>query len=74
MFTLDANIKNSKHCWFTQTADIIAYAAFLKIKSNRGELEDWQSKYDLGTLYDEIPRKLINTKVSRNPADGIVRV
>ena len=74
MFVKDANMKNSKHCWFTQTADIIAYAAFLKIKSERGELNDWQEKYDLGSLYDELPKKLINLRVSSNPSDGIVRL
>ena len=42
MFFEDANIKNSKHCWFTQMADLVAYSAFLKIKSERNELTDWQ--------------------------------
>lgn len=75
MFFEDANEKSSKHCLFTQVADIIAYAAFLKIKSELGNLEAWQSQYRLGTLYDEIPRKLINTAVSKNePRDGIVRL
>ncbi len=74
MFVKDANMKNSKHCWFTQTADLVSYAAFLKIKSERGELTDWQRKYDLGTLYDEIPAHLRNLKVSSSPRDGIVRL
>ena len=55
-------------------ADLVAYSAFLKIKSERNELTDWQERYDLGSLYDEIPRNLRNTLVSSNPADGIVRL
>ncbi len=43
MFVKDANEKNSKYCFFTQVADIIAYAAFLKIKGERNELADWQA-------------------------------
>jgi hypothetical protein len=75
MFVKDANEKNSKHCFFTQVADIIAYAAFLKIKGERNELTDWQAAYNLGTLYDEIPRKFLNLKAQiRFGADAIVRL
>lgn len=75
MFTKDANEKNSKHCYFTQAADIIAYAAFLKLKGEQGTLEAWQSGQNLGTLYDAIPISKINTKVSTiAPKDGIVRL
>jgi hypothetical protein len=75
MFTKDANEKRSEHCHFTQMADIIAYAAFLKIKHEAGTLTDWQKAYNLGTLYDEIPRKAINLRVSNvAPRDGILRL
>lgn len=75
MFTKDGNDKDSKHCYFTQTADLIAYAAFLKIKGERGELTDWQAAYGMNVLYDDIPRAKINTKVSSaSPRDGIVRL
>lgn len=75
MFLKDANEKDSKHCFFTQTADIIAYAAFLKIKSESGTLSDWQSQYGYGNIYNSIPNKLINTKASYvPPKDGIVRL
>ena len=75
MFTKDGNEKDSRHCFFTQIADLVAYSAFLKIKGQFGELEPWQAKYNLGTLYDEIPATLVNTRASRlAPRDGIVRL
>ncbi len=73
MFFKDANEKNSKHCHFTQIADLVAYAAFLKIKSEQNELEPWQEQYRLGTLFDEIPIGLRNTLVSQS-RDGIKRL
>lgn len=75
MFTKDANEKNSKHCYFTQATDLIAYAAFLKLKGEQKKLLDWQDARKLNTLYDEIPIAKINTKVSFiPPRDGIVRL
>lgn len=73
MFTKDANEKISKHCHFTQAADMIAYAAFLKAKSENGELTEWQRAYNLGTLYDDLPIGLKNVRVSPN-RDGIKRL
>ena len=73
MFFKDGNEKNSKHCHFTQIADLVAYSAFLKVKSEHGELEPWQQGYNLGTLYDEIPARVMNTRASNvAPRDGIV--
>ncbi len=72
MFTKDGNEKDSKHCLFTQTADLVAYSAFLKLKGERGELEAWQKKLRLENLYDSIPAKLLNIAVSHS-GDGIVR-
>jgi len=75
MFVKDANEKNSKYCFFTQIADIIAYAAFLKIKGERKELTDWQSAYKLGTLYDELPGGILNKKAQLSfKSDAIVRL
>nr|WP_166176992.1 DUF3800 domain-containing protein [Altererythrobacter segetis] len=74
MFTKDANDKNSKHCYFTQAADVIAYAAFMKLKGEMNKLEQWQNDLKLHTLYDAIPVAHINTKVSGSPKDGIVRL
>jgi hypothetical protein len=75
MFTKDGNEKNSKHCYFTQAADLIAYAAFLKMKGEHHELTDWQSAFAMNGLYDNLPRATTNKLVSRAaPRDGIVRL
>jgi hypothetical protein len=75
MFFKDGNEKDSKHCRFTQIADLIAYAAFLKRKGELNRLTTWQQAYNLGTLYDEIPVGKINTAVQTRPRkDGIVRL
>jgi hypothetical protein len=75
MFTKDANEKISKHCFFTQAADLVAYAAFLKIKGENQQLTIWQAQNALGQLYDYIPRSKVNTKASNYPPkDGIVRL
>lgn len=71
MFFEDGNEKNSKHCWFTQIADLLAYSAFLKIKGERDEMTDWQGRYNWGAAYDEAPHRIYNRKVSRR-GDGIV--
>jgi hypothetical protein len=74
MFTKDANEKDSKHCHFTQLADLIAYAAFLKLKHENGVLAPWQQACSLGNLYDHVPRPLINLRASTRSPDGIVRI
>lgn len=75
MFVKDGNEKESKHCWFTQIADLIAYSAFLKIKAENGALSEWQDRYSLGNLYASIPSHIINTAASgKFPRDGIVRL
>jgi hypothetical protein len=74
MFTKDANNKISKHCHFTQLADLVAYAAFLKLKLEINGLTEWQVRYNLGNVYDALPSHKINHRAaSRNP-DGIVRL
>jgi hypothetical protein len=75
MFTKDGNEKDSKFCFFTQIADLVAFAALLKVKAAFNELEPWQASYNLGTLYDEIPKASINlAATNRAPRDGIVRL
>lgn len=75
MFTKDGNEKNSKHCHFTQIADLIAYAAFLKIKNERNRLAQWQADLNHGQLYDAIPRRVLNINASsKQPRDAIVRL
>jgi hypothetical protein len=75
MFLKDANEKNSKHCYFTQLADLIAFAALLKIRSERNSLAPWQADLNYGNIYDSIPTRYINTQASNTPPrDGIVRL
>lgn len=75
MFFKDANEKNSKHCYFTQTADLIAYSAFLKRRSELGQLTAWQNTCNYGTLYNAIPNNTLNIMASRQaPRDAIVRL
>lgn len=75
MFTKDANEKDSRHCYFTQAADLVAYSAFLKIKGERRELEPWQALYSWETAYDDAPSAVLNTRASyASPCDAIVRL
>ena len=75
MFTKDANEKNSKHCFFTQIADLIAYSVFVKIKGENNQLTPWQKQYGLESLYDHIPKAKLNIRASNfNPRDAIVRI
>lgn len=75
MFTKDANEKISRNCFFTQTADLIAYAAFLKIKGEHRHLTPWQVEHRFDQVYESVPKAKINTKVSGlAPRDGIVRL
>lgn len=75
MFIKDGNEKNSSVCYFTQVVDLIAYAAFLKRKGEEGELTDWQSENNLGSLYDELPSSILNTRVQRfGKGDAILRL
>jgi hypothetical protein len=75
MFTKDANEKDSKHCYFTQLADLVAYSAFIKMKGERGTLTPWQTQYAMSNLYDSLPTRLLNLRASsKAPRDGIVRL
>lgn len=76
MFTKDGNEKNSRFCNFTQLADLVAYSAFLKVRSENAALLDWQAELQQGTLYDELPRAKRNllAQTNRAPQDGIARL
>jgi len=72
-FTKDANIKESEHSFFIQLADLVAHAAFLKLKGEQARLTPWQAQLAADTLYDVIPLNALNTRASRD-AQGIVRL
>jgi hypothetical protein len=74
MFTKDANNKISKHCHFTQLADLVAYAAFLKMKYEINGLAEWQARYSLGNVYDALPALKVNRRATPRYPDGIVRL
>ena len=72
MFVKDGNFKNSKYCGFTQIADLVSYCVLQKTRSERGQLD--LSMKEIADAYDCIPSEVLNKRVSRNPADGIVRL
>ena len=75
MFIEDGNEKDSKHCFFTQIADLIAYSAFLKMKGEQNTLQEWQARLSANNIYDSLPDHVLNTKASTSqPKDGIVRL
>ncbi len=73
-FTKDGNMEDSKHSFFIQLADLLAYAAFLKIKGEQGWLTTWQERVGAGILYDAVPTRTLNTAATRNDPQGIVRL
>lgn len=73
MFVKDGNEKNSKFCNFIQIADLIAYAALSKLRHQRGEMEPEQTRFELHTLYDALPRGARNKRATREQ-DSIVRL
>jgi hypothetical protein len=72
MFIKDGNFKNSKHCLFTQLADLISYAALSKVRHERGLMEAPQEALGIHTIYDGVPDAIKNLKAGGK--DGIVRI
>ena len=72
MFVKDGNEKNSKHCLFTQLADLISYAALAKLRFEKGVMDQNQQDIGLDSLYDGVPEGMKNLKAGG--ADGIVRI
>ncbi len=72
MFVKDGNEKNSKHCLFTQLADLISYAALAKVRHEKGVMEQTQQDIGLQYLYDGLPMGIKNLKAGGG--GGIVRI
>lgn len=72
MFVKDANEKNSKHCLFTQLADLISYAALAKVRFEKSVMEQSQQDIGLQYIYDGVPNTIKNLKAGG--VDGIVRI
>lgn len=73
-FTKDANIKQSEHSYFIQLVDLVVFSLLLKIRAEEGKLTAWQDQVGLGSLYDAIPQKVLNTAASTKDPQGIVRL
>ncbi len=73
-FTKDGNMKDSKHSFFIQLADLLAYAAFLKVKKEGNLLTGWQQALGAGNLYDAVPTRTLNLRASSRDPQGIVRL
>lgn len=74
MFVKDGNSKSSKLCHFTQVADIIAFAAFTKIRGEMGNLEAHRAAVGFATLFDALPMAVRNMRAAGQSDDGIVRL
>lgn len=72
MFVKDGNEKNSKHCLFTQIADLISYAALARVRHQTQQMEPEQEAINLHTLYDGLPNRIKNLRAGGG--DGIVRI
>lgn len=73
MFTKDGNIKVSRNSQFTQIADLVAYAATVKLRAGTGAMTEWQKAHGFESLYDDLPGDILNVHVS-NTGDGIKRL
>jgi hypothetical protein len=71
-FFKDANMKQSKHSLFIQFADLVVYAALMKIRARHGGLTPWQVQHGLANAYDSIPVAALNRHASRTDPQGIV--
>jgi hypothetical protein len=72
MFPKDGNVKNSGLSYFIQIADLLCYAARLKLEYEMGELAAKRIRRDHHTVYDSIPRAQLNTLATFKRRDAIV--
>lgn len=70
----DVNFKDSKQSPFVQIADLIAYATILKLKAETGTLTERERDLGFGSIFDHIPRPILNVMVDLKKRDGIKRL
>ncbi len=70
-FFKDANFKQSDYSHFIQLTDLIAYAALLRVRADKGGLTPWQQQLNLGGVYDQIPKRVLNLHASRRCPHGL---
>jgi hypothetical protein len=74
MFPKDANTKISDLSYFTQIADLVSYAARLKVEHERGQLAAKRVGREHHLVYDSIPRAQLNTLATFKRNDAIVPI
>lgn len=72
MFPKDANIKHSDLSYFMQVADLIAYAARLKLEHERGQLSAKRTDRGHHLIYNSVPRAKLNLASTMKRKDAIV--
>lgn len=74
MFPKDANVKHSDLTYFGQIADLVSYAARLKLENERGVLAAKRVGRNHHAVYDAIPKASLNTLATMKRPDAIVPV
>jgi hypothetical protein len=74
MFAKDGNIKSSELSYFMQIADLICYAARLKLEHERGTLAAQRVERQHHELYNVIPRSRLNVLATIKRRDAIVPI
>lgn len=74
MFPKDANFKHSDMSYFIQLADLIVYAASMKIQHERGTLAAKRVGRGHHEIYDSLPKSVINLKATKKRNDGIASI
>lgn len=71
MFPKDANFKKSDFSYFLQIADLVAYAARLKLEQESGLLTKKRERRKHHLVYDAVPRDQINMRATSKRNDGL---
>lgn len=74
MFPKDANIKHSDMSYFIQLADLVVYAARMKIEHEMGHLAAKRVQRGHHEVYDALPLQTINLKATTKRTDGIAKI
>ena len=74
MFPKDANFKKSHLSYFLQMADLVVYAARIKLEAEANTLTAKLMRRGHGTVYDSLPTAVLNLKATKKRTDGIVPI
>jgi hypothetical protein len=70
-FVKDGNEQDSRHSLYVQIADLVTYAALLRIRKRYGGLTPWQTRFGLGDAYDAIPVQVCNLRAAPAEPRGV---